>query len=938
MNYRLTIFFFLLIPGTARVASAQCGSSSMINDLVIALDADASKNYESKLKGFGLLKTQFEKCRFAPDSVYAKILHKVGALEYIVHGEPTENSFSFTHQSIEINTSGKTGSDPSIAAKSYNNLGRFYHIKGVLEKSLKYYDTVIQLIKRYPQHLLLLAGARIERGDIFFRTGEYQACVQESTLGINESLANPDTFHLVTYLNQRSQAYLFQQMFQPARSDADKCIMLAQLTLAGLKREKGDRKRQEQELYAGIANAYKVKAQSHEDLRDTTVIAGFIGKAFKYRALSNDPDRIVDDYIDIGVYYTNVLRNYPRARYYCQQVLSYPGITDESLAFGYLNYGAILTLEGDFAGAQQYYQRSLETSGIKTKEFLENPSLASLRSIASTELLTVLLNNKTELLLTLFYKTKNPLYLRSCLNTSLLADSLITVIRHGQVHEQSKLFWRKKTRDLFSNALQASYLSGNADLAFYFMERSRAVILGDKIGELGAASLLPPEAARAERELKLMLAAKEQILGTLVPGTKEYDKANHEALKANEQFRRFTKTLEKYYPAYYQYKYADEVLSLKDLQKYLLKSNQSFVHYFTADTVTYLLAITPTNTRFLSVSAKDFSLGDIARLLDSYSGKPLLKAHLVHQSKQSYAFYKTFFEPLLVPSGRVVICPDNFLLPFEAISMDEAGDHMLLEKYAISYVYSACYLVRTTKNKVAKADFAGFAPGSFQPHLELAELARSGASLLTIASHYENAVVYDHMKSTRQNFLTQLGRYKIVNVYSHARADVDDDEPVLYMYDSSIRLSELQYLGQPATELIILSACETSAGRAATGEGIYSLSRGFSAAGIRSVVSTIWKADELAVYAITDLFHKNLAAGFTKDEALQKAKLEYLRVTPKERRLPYYWANIVMVGDAGAVQFDHVYSGPEITGLVVAAIVSVLLLVVLIKKLRRKQM
>ncbi|MGN6355569.1 MAG: CHAT domain-containing protein, partial [Parafilimonas sp.] len=124
------------------------------------------------------------------------------------------------------------------------------------------------------------------------------------------------------------------------------------------------------------------------------------------------------------------------------------------------------------------------------------------------------------------------------------------------------------------------------------------------------------------------------------------------------------------------------------------------------------------------------------------------------------------------------------------------------------------------------------------------------------------------------------------------------------MWDSVIHLSELQLLNNPATQLVLLSACETNVGKNATGEGVYSLARGFAAAGIPAIAATLWKADEQSIYKISKKFNQYLSEGMNKDEALQKAKLYFIKNSGKEKLLPYYWANMVLIGNTDAVNVD----------------------------------
>ncbi|HXO76550.1 MAG TPA: CHAT domain-containing protein, partial [Puia sp.] len=134
------------------------------------------------------------------------------------------------------------------------------------------------------------------------------------------------------------------------------------------------------------------------------------------------------------------------------------------------------------------------------------------------------------------------------------------------------------------------------------------------------------------------------------------------------------------------------------------------------------------------------------------------------------------------------------------------------------------------------------------------------------------------------------------------QADSNGNEPVLFMQDSLIHLSELQLLPFPATQLVVLSACQTGAGRNASGEGIYSLARGFSSAGIPAVAATLWEADESAIYAVSGRFHHYLSRGEPKDLALQKAKLDYIRNSDRSAMLPWYWANLIIIGNTAPVR------------------------------------
>jgi CHAT domain-containing protein len=131
--------------------------------------------------------------------------------------------------------------------------------------------------------------------------------------------------------------------------------------------------------------------------------------------------------------------------------------------------------------------------------------------------------------------------------------------------------------------------------------------------------------------------------------------------------------------------------------------------------------------------------------------------------------------------------------------------------------------------------------------------------------------------------------------------------------------------------LIVLTACETGAGKQMKGEGVFSLARGFAAAGIPSTVTTLWEIDEKATYQLTELFYKYLKEGNTGDVAIQKAKLEFIASNDVEYALPYYWAPTILIGQAGVLQ-----QGPGIPMMLTYGLVGVALIVVIGMIIRKR--
>jgi CHAT domain-containing protein len=97
-------------------------------------------------------------------------------------------------------------------------------------------------------------------------------------------------------------------------------------------------------------------------------------------------------------------------------------------------------------------------------------------------------------------------------------------------------------------------------------------------------------------------------------------------------------------------------------------------------------------------------------------------------------------------------------------------------------------------------------------------------------------------------------------------------------------------------ELVTLSACDAGLGRIEGEEGTSSLVEAFLNAGARSVVASLWPAEDTYTKSLMEAFYRHLFQGESKKEALHQAKIEMLRQFGQTVP-PLYWAGFVLVGD-----------------------------------------
>ncbi len=508
-------------------------------------------------------------------------------------------------------------------------------------------------------------------------------------------------------------------------------------------------------------------------------------------------------------------------------------------------------------------------------------------------------------------------------------------MRWKQYGEQSKLFWREKTKSMYEKALEACYLSNNIEKAYYFFEKSRAVLLNDKLSELGAKRFIAQIDRIKEKQLQNTISSLNQQLSNLNEGTSEYKNAWQQLLTAQNEEEKFIKSLEKKYPTYYQYKYDYTVYPLQQVKKLLLANKQSLIEFFTADSTIYVLLITNSNNSFIKIPFNNYS-EVVKEFMMLCSDKSLLNQNYSRYRLLASKLYEKLFRPLNVPKGRVIVSPDDYFISFDALlSSPDDPTSFLLKNYAFSYAYSMGLLTKSVYHSAAENSFLGIAPITFKPYLNQQSLIGSDQSLKNIEPYFHSPDFLIDKEADKKHFFKNIGQYKIVQVYSHADADSSVKQPVLYLNDSAINISEIQMLEDLHTDMIVLSACRTGIGKNAKGEGVFSLARAFIAAGISSTVTTLWQVDNQPTYEVTELFYKYISEGLPKDVALQKAKLEFINSNGRINELPYYWAANILLGKSEAIDINRT-NKKLIIGITISTLLfmAILFITLYYKKLR----
>jgi CHAT domain-containing protein len=118
--------------------------------------------------------------------------------------------------------------------------------------------------------------------------------------------------------------------------------------------------------------------------------------------------------------------------------------------------------------------------------------------------------------------------------------------------------------------------------------------------------------------------------------------------------------------------------------------------------------------------------------------------------------------------------------------------------------------------------------------------------------------------------------------------------------DGILNAADVSQLDLGATDLAVLSACETGLGELRRGDGVYGLRRAFVVAGAKTLVMSLWKVPDRETAKLMATFYERLASGLPRSQALREAQL----AVRAERADPYFWGAFICQGDPGPLSLE----------------------------------
>jgi CHAT domain-containing protein len=169
-----------------------------------------------------------------------------------------------------------------------------------------------------------------------------------------------------------------------------------------------------------------------------------------------------------------------------------------------------------------------------------------------------------------------------------------------------------------------------------------------------------------------------------------------------------------------------------------------------------------------------------------------------------------------------------------------------------------------------------------------------------------NGQCYLEDEATIARLIERAPGSPIIHLATHGQSRLDAPNfSYVRLADGQLNAIDAFSLDLKACELVTLSGCETGLALSGGGDEQLGLGRAFLAAGVPSLVMSLWSVEDKATNELMKLFYHYLLKGESKVEALRAAQCSLLHRSDSIYTHPYFWAAFRLVGEVGSLQYQN---------------------------------
>ena len=466
--------------------SAQCPDKNLLWRRLIFLRDSSTALSSEKLNELLRLEALIKDCPAKFDSSHALLLQRIGATYFF----ETDYLKAARYMQGAIDIINANAGKPSINSRhnirNYYSLGWIYDSLNNITEKMKSYDSCIALSIKYKSSNIYLITAMLAKVEYLFDLGDYHRCIDYATLCERYAKEYPWTGNEMEYsasLDRALRSLLWKVNALLALKNYEGAETLLASKIDEYK--KAGWKSHLVTTYSQLAEVNLHKKNTRQALLNYK-------QALQY-AEETEFDvgsKVILNNIGYNIYLQN-LNDDNKALAYCKKAFNYVN-RDESEKLSEVfeslkilnNIANIYVRKRLYDSAFYYFRLALLQikPGADEMALLHDPGneFAKQKKI---HYLAELVIDKGDAFIQQHISTKKAAYLDQAIQIYKIADQLLDKIKTYQSELQSKLFWRSDSRRLYEHAIEACYLQGNTADAFYFFEKSRAVLLNDQLNE-----------------------------------------------------------------------------------------------------------------------------------------------------------------------------------------------------------------------------------------------------------------------------------------------------------------------------------------------------------------------------------------------------------------------------------------------------------------------
>jgi CHAT domain-containing protein/Flp pilus assembly protein TadD len=254
------------------------------------------------------------------------------------------------------------------------------------------------------------------------------------------------------------------------------------------------------------------------------------------------------------------------------------------------------------------------------------------------------------------------------------------------------------------------------------------------------------------------------------------------------------------------------------------------------------------------------------------------------------------------PDQQIIFLPQGelFLVPFPALQ-DSSGNS-LITQHTLSTAPSIQTLHFTHERaKFTQTNGPSLVVGNptmpFFQSVQLPDLPGAKSEAIAIGTLLNTTPLLGN-QATKSQVLAQIQNASIIHLATHGLlSPINGDIPGAIALapsgkdDGFLSAREIFDLKLTAN-LAVLSACDTGRGDI-TSDGVIGLSRSLIAAGVPSVIVSLWAVNDKSTSVLMGHFYRNLKTNPNKAQSLRQAMLTTMQQYPDSK----YWAAFTLIGE-----------------------------------------